>query len=297
MMREVYNPYEIEARWQDVWYRTGIYEPDIQRAERPYFNLMMFPYPSAAGLHIGNLFAFVGADIHGRFMGMNGYDVFEPIGFDAFGIHSENYAIKQGINPRILTARNVERFRETQLKISGNRYDWSHAVDTTDPHYYRWTQWIFVKLFKAGLAERKRAAVNWCPSCKTVLANEQVIDGLCERCDSVVEQRELEQWFFKITNYAERLLDHLNEMDWSEVVKTAQRNWIGRTVDPDDGTVHHHLRDWLISRQRYWGPPIPIIFCDVCGPVAVPEKDLPVELPFIEDFRPGYSVIRQHNLP
>jgi leucyl-tRNA synthetase len=281
-----YNPAVVEPRWQDIWYRTGIYEPDIQRAERPYFNLMMFPYPSAAGLHIGNLFAFVGADIHGRFMGMNGYDVFEPIGFDAFGIHSENYAIKQGINPRILTARNVERFRETQLKISGNRYDWSHAVDTTDPYYYRWTQWIFVKLFKAGLAERKRAAVNWCPSCKTVLANEQVIDGLCERCDAVVEQRELEQWFFKITNYAERLLDHLDHMDWSEVVKTAQRNWIGRTVDPDDGMVHYHLRDWLISRQRYWGPPIPIIYCDTCGTVPVPEDQLPVLLPAVEDWKP-----------
>jgi leucyl-tRNA synthetase len=285
-MREVYNPHEIEARWQDIWYRTGIYAPDIQQASRPYFNLMMFPYPSAAGLHIGNLFAFVGADIHGRFMGMNGYDVFEPIGFDAFGIHSENYAIKQGMNPRILTARNVERFRETQLKISGNRYDWSHAVDTTDPHYYRWTQWIFVKLFKAGLAERKRAAVNWCPSCKTVLANEQVIDGLCERCDSVVEQRELEQWFFKITSYADRLLDHLDELDWSEVVKVAQRNWIGRAVDPDDGTVRYHLRDWLISRQRYWGPPIPIIYCDTCGTLPVPEDQLPVLLPDAEDWKP-----------
>jgi len=281
-----YNPAVVEPRWQDVWYRTGIYEPDLQRAKRPYFNLMMFPYPSAAGLHIGNLFAFVGADIHGRFMGMNGYDVFEPIGFDAFGIHSENYAIKQGINPRILTARNVERFRETQLKISGNRYDWSHAVDTTDPHYYRWTQWIFVNLFKAGLAERKRAAVNWCPSCMTVLANEQVIDGLCERCDSVVEQRELEQWFFKITSYAERLLDHLDDMDWSEVVKTAQRNWIGRTIDPDDGAVHYHLRDWLISRQRYWGSPIPIIYCDTCGTVPVPEDQLPVLLPDVEDWKP-----------
>ena len=285
-MREVYNPHEIEPRWQGVWYRTGIYAPDIQRAKRPYFNLMMFPYPSAAGLHIGNLFAFVGADIHGRFMGMNGYDVFEPIGFDAFGIHSENYAIKQGINPRSLTARNVERFRETQLKISGNRYDWSHAVDTTDPQYYRWTQWLFVKLFKAGLAERKRAAVNWCPSCKTVLANEQVIDGLCERCDAVIEQRDLEQWFFKITSYAERLLDHLDDLDWSEVVKTAQRNWIGRTVDPDDQTVHYHLRDWLISRQRYWGPPIPIIYCDTCGTLPVPEDQLPVLLPDVEDWKP-----------
>src|SRR5215213_9239352 len=292
-----YNPAVVEPRWRDVWYRTGIYEPDIQRAERPYFNLMMFPYPSAAGLHIGNLFAFVGADIHGRFMGMNGCDVFEPMGFDAFGIHSENYAIKQGIHPKILTARNVERFRETQLKVSGNRYDWSHEVDTTDPAYYRWTQWIFVQLFKAGLAERKRAAVNWCPSCMTVLANEQVIDGLCERCDTPVVQRELEQWFFKITNYADRLLDDLDRMDWSEVVKTAQRNWIGRSNNPDDGTVQYHLRDWLISRQRYWGPPIPIVYCDTCGTVPVPEDQLPVLLPQIEDFRPddsGVSPLARH---
>jgi leucyl-tRNA synthetase len=285
-MSEGYNHKEIEARWQSTWHETGIYATDIRGARRPYYNLMMFPYPSAAGLHIGNLFAFVGADIHGRFMAMNGYDVFEPIGFDAFGIHSENYAIKQGINPRILTARNVERFRETQLKISGNRYDWSHEVDTTDPAYYRWSQWIFVKLFKAGLAERKRAAVNWCPSCKTVLANEQVIDGRCERCDTVVEQRELEQWFFKITNYADRLLDHLDHLDWSEVVKTAQRNWIGRTVNPEDGKVEYHLRDWLISRQRYWGAPIPIVYCDRCGTVPVPEDQLPVLLPDVEDWKP-----------
>lgn len=285
-MSSEYSPREIEARWQRTWTETGIYEPDLERAPRPYYNLMMFPYPSAAGLHIGNLFAFVGADIHGRFMAMQGRDVFEPIGFDAFGIHSENYAIKQGISPRILTARNVERFRETQLKVSGNRYDWSHEVDTTDPRYYRWTQWLFVKLFKAGLAERKRAAVNWCPSCLTVLANEQVVAGLCERCDTPVVQRELEQWFFKITSYADRLLEHLDALDWSEAVKTAQRSWIGRTEDPEDGAVRYHLRDWLISRQRYWGPPIPIVYCDSCGAVPVPEDQLPVLLPEVEDWRP-----------
>jgi leucyl-tRNA synthetase len=284
-MSEGYHPQDIERRWQETWYRTAIYEPDIRHAPRPYYNLMMFPYPSAAGLHIGNLFAFVGADIHGRFMAMSGHDVFEPIGFDAFGIHSENYAIKQGIHPRILTARNVERFRETQLKISGNRYDWPHALDTTDPSYYRWTQWIFVQLFKAGLAERKSAAVNWCPSCMTVLANEQVIDGLCERCDTPVVQRELEQWFFKITSYAQRLLDNLEWIDWSEVVKIAQRNWIGRTED-EDGSVSYRLRDWLISRQRYWGPPIPIVYCDACGTVPVPENQLPVLLPEVEDWKP-----------
>ena len=168
---------------------------------------MMFPYPSAEGLHVGNVYAFTGADIYGRFMAMNGKDVFEPMGFDAFGIHSENFAIKKGIHPKTLTAQNVERFRETQLKRIGARYDWSHEVQTTDPQYYKWTQWIFLQFFKAGLAVRKKGLVNWCPSCKTVLADEQVIDGSCERCESSVIQRELEQWFFKITNYAQRLLN------------------------------------------------------------------------------------------
>jgi len=190
---------------------------------------MMFPYPSAEGLHVGNMYSYIGSDIHGRWKAMQGYDVFEPIGFDAFGIHSENFAIKQGIHPRILTAHNVERFREQQLKVIGNRYDWSHELNTTDPRYYRWTQWIFVQLFKAGLAERKAAAVNWCPNDKTVLADEQVINGHCERCGTIVERRWLEQWFLKLTSYAQQLLDDLAILDWSERVKTAQRNWIGRS--------------------------------------------------------------------
>lgn len=245
---------------------------------------MMFPYPSAEGLHVGNVYAFTGADIYGRFMAMQGKAVFEPMGFDAFGIHSENFAIKQGVHPRELTARNVKRFRETQLQRIGNRFCWNHEIQTTDPAYYKWTQWIFLQLFKAGLAVRKKAAVNWCPSCKTVLADEQVIGGECERCSAIAIQRELEQWFFKITQYAQRLLDNLDRLDWSEKVKTAQRNWIGR--DEIDGTVQYHLRDWLISRQRYWGPPIPIIYCDRCGIVPVPEEQLPVQLPETENWLP-----------
>ncbi|GAC1454890.1 MAG: leucine--tRNA ligase [Ktedonobacterales bacterium] len=201
----------------------------LRRAPRPYYNLMMFPYPSAEGLHVGNMYAFTGADIHGRYMAMRGHDVFEPMGFDAFGIHSENFAIKMGVHPRPMTARNVARFRDEQLKRIGNRFDWSHEVDTTDPAYYRWTQWIFVKLFEAGLAERKRAAVNWCPKDKTVLADEQVIAGHCERCGTLVEQRELEQWFLKTTSYADRLLSNLDWIDWSEKIKVVQRNWIGRS--------------------------------------------------------------------
>src|SRR3989440_922949 len=218
-----------EAKWRERWEREKLYQVDLYHARRPYYNLMMFPYPSAEGLHVGNMYSYVGSDIHGRWMAMQGYDVFEPMGFDAFGIHSENFAIQRGIHPRVLTARNVERFREQQLKRIGNRFDWSHEVHTTDPRYYRWTQWIFLQLFKNGLAERKTAPVNWCPKDKTVLADEQVIDGHCERCGTLVERRWLEQWFLKLTRYAQKLLDNLQWLDWSERVKTLQRNWIGRS--------------------------------------------------------------------
>ncbi len=464
--RDRYDPRRVERHWQDVWARTGIYETDLSGAQRPFYNLMMFPYPSAEGLHVGNLYAFTGADVYGRFMAMRGLDVFEPMGFDAFGIHSENFAITRGVHPRELTAQNVARFRETQLKRSGCRFAWSHELDTTDPRYYRWTQWLFLQLFKAGLAVRKQAPVNWCPSDKTVLADEQVIDGRCERCDAVVIQRELEQWFLRITAYADHLLANLDRLDWSDRVKTAQRAWIGRseglqfalavagqpearvevfTTRPDtvfgmtylvlapehplveqlatgerraeveayqartrakselerqqaaraktgvflgsyainpandehvpiwiadyvlasygtgaimavpahdardrdfattfglpirqvvappagahasmehafleDGvlvasgrftgrpsrqagegigqwfeergvgrrTVHYRLRDWLVSRQRYWGPPIPIVYCPRCGVVPVPDEQLPVELPEVADWLP-----------
>jgi leucyl-tRNA synthetase len=229
MPRVSYDHAAIARRWSARWEETGIYRVDLRHAPRPYYNLMMFPYPSAEGLHVGNMYAFSGADIHGRYMAMRGYDVFEPMGFDAFGIHSENFAIKKGEHPRPMTERNVQRFREEQLKLIGNRFDWSHEVNSTDPAYYRWTQWIFVKLFEAGLAERRRATVNWCPKDKTVLADEQVIAGRCERCDSLVEQRSLESWFFKITRYAQPLLDNLDWIDWSEKIKIAQRNWIGRS--------------------------------------------------------------------
>ncbi|HEX8981585.1 MAG TPA: leucine--tRNA ligase [Ktedonobacterales bacterium] len=454
-----------EERWRTQWEASGIYRVDLDAAPRPFYNLMMFPYPSAEGLHIGNVFTYVGVDIQGRWMAMRGYDVFEPMGFDAFGIHSENFAIKRGIHPAILTAQNVERFRERQLKRIGARFDWSREVNTTDPAYYRWTQWIFTQLFKMGLAERKTGVVNWCPNDKTVLADEQVIDGHCERCGALVERRELPHWALRITAYADRLLDHLDTLDWSERVKAAQRHWIGRstgvefafeiagqpdasvdvfTTRPDtvfgatfvvlapehplaeriaaperrdaiaayrigavarrverereradttptgvftgafaihpitgeripiwiadyvlmeygtgaimavpahderdwtfahvmglpirpvvqspeatpadapytgEGTLalsgefsgmssveardaigaafearqigrritRYHLRDWLISRQRYWGPPIPIIYCPDHGAVAVPDDQLPVRLPDLEDYRP-----------
>jgi leucyl-tRNA synthetase len=461
-----YDTRAIEARWRERWEASGLYQIDLRGAERPYYNLMMFPYPSAEGLHVGNMYSYIGSDIQGRWRAAQGFDVFEPMGFDAFGIHSENFAIKQGVHPRALTERNVRRFREEQLKRIGARFDWSAEVTTTDPRYYRWSQWIFTQLFRHGLAERRQAAVNWCPKDKTVLADEQVINGRCERCDSVIERRELEQWFLKITAYAEQLLRNLETLDWSDRVKTAQRAWIGKSegvefafrvadhadevrvyttrldtiygvtfvvlapehpaaltlatearreqvvayragaqsrraaLDEEEGRdvtgvftgryaihplngerlpiwvadyvlaeygagaimatpahdardlafaqamglpvrevvrpevdgpvweghvaytgrgvvvasgefsgmtseeaaqavgerleeggvgrrrVNYHLRDWLISRQRYWGPPIPIIHCPTHGAVPVPDDQLPVPLPELEDYAP-----------
>jgi leucyl-tRNA synthetase len=480
-----YDPAQVEAKWQRLWDERRTNKVDLGAAAKPYYNLMMFPYPSAEGLHVGNVFAFVGSDIHGRFRRLQGHQVFEPLGFDAFGIHSENYALKVNQHPGRLIPQNIINFRR-QLKRVGLMIDWDHEVQTTDPRYYKWTQWIFLKLYQAGLAERRQAPVNWCPECKTVLANEQVVNGgYCERHpDTRVVQRFLAQWFFKITQYTERLLDHLKTLDWSDSTKTMQANWIGRsegaelvfptpvsepirvyTTRPDtvfgatyvvlapehqlvdqltasdrlaqvkayreraasmdlvsrrigskektgvftgafarnpatgeavpiwiadyvlmeygtgaimgvpahderdfefatqfkleirqvvrrgatgkreegrvesgsselpftdwEGTlmnsaqfdgmpcreavtaitqwlsqrqlarpqVQYRLHDWCISRQRYWGPPIPVIHCDACGPVPVPEKDLPVRLPEIEDFRPdesGVSPLARH---
>jgi len=253
-----YDFMAFEAYWAERWEQEKLYQVDLTHASRPYYNLMMFPYPSAEGLHVGNMYSYVGSDIHGRWMAMQGYDVFEPMGFDAFGIHSENFAIKRGIHPRVLTAHNVARFREQQLQRIGNRFDWSREIHTTDPHYYRWTQWIFVQLFKNGLAERKTAPVNWCPTDKTVLADEQVIDGQCERCGTQVERRWLEQWFLKLTRYAKPLLDNLEQLDWSERVKTLQRNWIGRSeglefVMEIEGMPGTHLQVYTTRPDTIFG--------------------------------------------
>jgi leucyl-tRNA synthetase len=223
-----YEPAAVERKWQQRWRERGTNEVDLEGGERPFYALMMFPYPSAEGLHVGNLFAFTGNDIYGRFQRLQGHTVFEPLGYDAFGIHSENYALKMGVHPMEMIPRNVANFRR-QLERAGLMVDWRMQVDTTQPDYYKWTQWIFLKLLERGLAYKKTAAVNWCPFDKTVLANEQVENGLCERCKTPVEQRMLEQWFFRISDYAGRLLDNLDWLDWSETTKAAQRNWIGRS--------------------------------------------------------------------
>lgn len=245
-LRPAYDFTAIEAKWSRSWEESRAHQTDLSAARRPYYNLMMFPYPSAEGLHIGNMYPYVGSDVQGRWRAMQGYDVFEPIGFDAFGIHSENFAIKQGVHPRELTARNVGHFRQ-QLRRIGNRFDWSHEISTSDPTYYRWTQWIFVQLLKAGLAERRRGLVNWCPHDKTVLADEQVIAGRCERCGTLVERKALDQWYLKITRFADRLLDNLDGLDWSERVKAAQRHWIGRSAGAELRFAVHERRGMTLD--------------------------------------------------
>jgi leucyl-tRNA synthetase len=383
-----YDFAEIESRWRRRWEDSGLYRFDFTAvdATRAFYNLVEFPYPSAAGLHIGHVFKYSGADAYGRYQRMRGRTVFQPIGFDAFGIHTENFAIRAGQHPRRLTARTTEVFR-AQLSRSGMAWDWSRCVDTSQPGYYRWTQWILTRLFQAGLMYQAEAPVVWCPSCLTVLAREQTdsVSGqaVCERCSTPVGERSMRQWFLRTTVYADRLLAGLDALDWPERAKRLQRQWIGRsegrqiefgdlavfTTRPETlsavtflavppghpavgthrphpltaapipvvaadyviesyGTgavmgvpahderdaryavehglpvsharllelhaaarvgrqeVRYRMRDWLISRQRYWGPPIPIIHCDDCGPVAAPEGDLPVRLPEVEDFRP-----------
>ena len=223
-----YDPGSMERKWQEKWLEERIYEPDLDKAKKPFYNLMMFPYPSAEGLHVGNVYAFTGADIYGRKKRMEGYDVFEPIGLDGFGIHSENYAMKVGTHP-VEQAKRSERHFYEQLQKIGNGFAWDERLETYKPEYYRWTQWLFVQMWKHDLAYRKKQSVNWCPKDQTVLSDEQVENGKCERCGTVVVKKELEQWSFRITKYADRLLDDLEKLDWSEKVKIAQKNWIGRS--------------------------------------------------------------------
>ena len=461
---------KIDKKWQDKWKEKNVYKFEKDSKKEKLYTLEMFSYPSGAKLHLGHWFNYAPADTYARFKKMQGYNVFHPMGFDAFGLPAENYAIKTGIHPEDSTMKNIETMKR-QLEEMGGSYDWDYSVETCMPDYYKWTQWIFTKLYEAGLAYKKEAPVNWCDSCKTVLANEQVIGGKCERCGSEVKRKKLAQWFFKITNYAEELLQDLEKLDWPESTKKVQYNWIGKSegsevifrsedntfditvfttrVDTLNGvtyvviapeselvekittdenkeavekyiaetsklseierlstdkektgvftgayvinpinntkipvwiadyvledygtgavmavpahdtrdyefatkynlpikevvksikgekdelpftdygilfnsgkydgmtskdakskitedlseknqgkkTINYRLKDWLISRQRYWGAPIPIIYCDKCGTVAVPEKDLPVLLPHNVEFKPdGESPLKK----
>jgi len=223
-----YDPKMIEPKWQKIWEERGVFKTP-QRSEKPkYYALVMFPYPSGT-LHVGHVKNYVIGDIVARYKRMRGYNVLHPFGYDAFGLPAENAAIEHKIHPEIWTKGNIETIRK-QIKRIGISYDWDREFATCDEEYYKWTQWIFLKLYEKGLAYKKKAAVNWCPKCKTVLANEQVKDGKCERCGTPVTIKHLEQWFFKITDYAERLLEDLDKLEgWPEHVKIMQRNWIGKS--------------------------------------------------------------------
>ena len=459
---------EIEKKWEDKWKKDKLYKYDPSSDRKKLYCLEMFSYPSGAKLHLGHWYNYGVTDTWARFKKMDGYNLFHPMGFDAFGLPAENYAIKTGVHPAISTDKNIETM-EGQLERIGGSWDWDYEIKTCKEDYYKWTQWMFLQLYKHGLAYKKEAPVNWCPKCKTVLANEQVISGECERCSSSVIRKDMSQWFFKITDYAEELLTGLDNLDWPERTKSLQRNWIGKSVgayvdfkvsetdlgfrvfttrcdtlfgatycvlapehelvdkittseqkeavdnykeqaskqseiertsttkektgvftgsyaiNPVNGkkipiwisdyvlstygtgaimavpahderdysfakkfdleiipvleggdvskeayigdgvhinsdflnglnkeeaiekmstwlkennlgekTTNYKLRDWLVSRQRYWGAPIPIIYCDDCGIVPVKEEDLPVKLPMDVEFTPdGESPLKK----
>lgn len=459
-----YQAKAVEEKWQKSWAEQEIYKVDTKDLSKPkYYILDMFPYPSGTGLHVGHPKGYIATDVFGRMKRMQGFNVLHPMGFDAFGLPAENFAIKNKIHPKLSTEQNIQRYIE-QLKVIGFNYDWDRMIDTTDPKYYRWTQWIFLQLFEKGLAYESYEPINWCPVDKTGLANEDLEDGKCERCGTPVEKKPMRQWVLRITDYADRLLNDLDKLPhWEESIKEMQRNWIGRSegcevnfriegdtelikvfttrvdtifgctyvvlapenplvmmlkkkinnwnqvfdyleavknksdlertdlnkdktgvkleglqaINPFNGEkvgvyvadyvlnsygtgavmavpahderdfefakkynidvrvsikgisgelpmtedgklvdsgeftelasadarkkmgewlekskqgsrkINYKLKDWVFSRQRYWGEPIPIIHCEQCGPVAVPDKDLPVELPEVKEYEPS----------
>ena len=250
-----YNYSEIEKKWQDIWDEEQTFAAKTDYSLPKFFGLVEFPYPSGQGLHVGHPRSYTALDIVARKKRLEGYNVLYPMGWDAFGLPTENYAIKNNIHPEVVTEKNIANFKK-QLKSLGFSFDWSREVNTTDPSYYKWTQWIFLKLYEKGLAYKKEMAVNWCTSCKCVLANEEVVNGVCERCGSEVVRKEKSQWMLKITEYAEKLLNGLDDVDFIERVKIQQRNWIGRstgteikfsTTAGDDLTVFSTRADTLFG--------------------------------------------------
>ncbi|MDA3840034.1 MAG: class I tRNA ligase family protein [Patescibacteria group bacterium] len=224
-----YNHKKIEEKWKDIWEESGVYRVSDESDKPKYFILDMFPYPSGEGLHVGHPKGYIATDIFARMKMMQGFNVLHPMGWDAFGLPAENYAIKNKVHPRAATEKNIETFKR-QLGTLGLTYDWEREISTIDPDFYKWTQWIFLQMFKKGLAYESHEPINWCPSCKTGLANEDLENGLCERCESEIERKPMRQWVLKITDYADRLLDDIDKLeDWDESIKEQQRNWIGRS--------------------------------------------------------------------
>jgi leucyl-tRNA synthetase len=224
----------IESRWRTRWRADRLWDVDVEALteDEKFYNLVEFPYPSAEGLHVGHAYTYCGADTMGRYRRMRGKKVFQPIGFDSFGIHTENFALRTGRHPKSLTGRTIANYRR-QLDHMGIAWNWNHEIVTSDPSYYRWTQWIFLKLYGAGLAVRKEAPVVWCPSCLTVLAHEQLEGERCERCHTLVTERVMMQWFLRITAYADALLQGLDHLGWPSLAKELQREWIGRSSGID----------------------------------------------------------------
>jgi len=243
-MSAQYKPEQFEGKWQDFWQKSGLFKMDETSPRQKFYCLMMYPYPSAA-LHVGHMKNYIIGDVLVRYKVAKGFNVLNPMGWDAFGLPAENAAIKNNIHPRVSTFRNIAKIKQ-QLHAWGAVYDWDREITTCQPDYYRWTQWLFLKLFDNGLAYRKKAAVNWCPQCRTVLANEQVIEGKCERCSTPVTDKELAQWFFKITDFAEKLLLDAEALDnWPERVLIMQRNWIGKSTGCEIDFVVQETGDLL----------------------------------------------------
>ena len=250
-----YNHRQIEPKWQKIWEEKGCFHAENNSDKEKFYALIEFPYPSGQGLHVGHPRPYTALDTVSRKRRLQGYNVLYPIGWDAFGLPTENYAIKNHIHPEIVTKNNVERFKK-QIQSLGISFDWSREINTTDPDYYKWTQWIFLQLFKHGLAYKKEMAVNWCTSCKCVLANEEVVNGVCERCGSEVVHKTKSQWMLKITAYADRLIDDLDLVDYPERVKLQQKNWIGRSYGAEvefDTTAGDKLKIYTTRADTLFG--------------------------------------------
>jgi leucyl-tRNA synthetase len=224
-----YDHQAIEKKWQEKWRADNLYHTGESQAKPKCYVLDMFPYPSGAGLHVGHPKGYIATDVFSRLKMLQGYNILHSMGWDAFGLPAENYAIENKIHPRQAVTKNIQVFKK-QLEKIGFNYDWDREINTTDPEYYKWTQWVFLQMFNRGLAYESYEPINWCPSCKTGLANEDLEGGKCERCGSEIERRPMRQWVLKITNYAERLLNDIDKLElWEDSIKEMQRNWIGRS--------------------------------------------------------------------
>lgn len=281
----MYNHQEIEKKWQTYWEKNKTFKTTENKSNK-FYVLDMFPYPSGSGLHVGHPEGYTATDIIARYKRFNNFDVLHPIGWDAFGLPAEQYAIQTKNNPAIFTQQNINSFRK-QLKSLGFSYDYDKEIDTTDPKYYRWTQWIFAQMYKQNLAEIKEIEVNWCEELGTVLANEEVIEDekgnkVSERGGFLVVKKPMKQWVLKITNYADKLLEGLEELNWPNSLKALQKNWIGKEIKNNE--VVYHLKDWVFARQRYWGEPFPVLFDENNNVYLVDEL---VELPFMENIMPS----------